>query len=478
MTIGSSSLRVVALAVAALAAGCASFSEDGGFDGVAQTVRERSGKEAVWARTDAERERAQARVRELLGAPLSADTAVQVALLANPGLQAAYQDLGLSEAALVSASRLPNPHFAMLSASRVEDGVREFKIEQALTFNLMALLTVPQATAIERRRFEQTQRTIALEVLRLASETRKAWLHAVAAQEMARYLRQIAQAADAGADLAQRMARAGNFSTLQRAREQGFYAEATLALARAERVARAQRERLTRLLGLWGEQTRYTLPDRLPELPGDPRELPDVERVAIGQRLDLAAARIETEALAGHLGLTKTTRFINVLEFGPARVLEGTRDSPYKTGYEIAFELPLFDWGSAKVARAEALYMRQLHRAAELAISARSEVREAYDAYRGGWDEARHYRDEIVPTARRVSEENLLRYNGMLIGVFDLLADTRAQVAAVNGYIEALRDFWIAEADLDMSLIGRPSLTAPIVTAGPSAAVGGGGPAH
>jgi len=270
MTIGSGSPRVAALVAAALAAGCASFSEDGGFAGVAQTVRERSGKEAVWARTDAERERAQARVRELLGAPLSADAAVQVALLANPGLQAAYQDLGLSEAALVSASRLPNPHFAMLSASRVEDGVREFKIEQALTFNLMALLTVPQATAIERRRFEQTQRTIALEVLRLAAETRKAWLHAVAAQEVARYLRQIAQAADAGADLAQRMARAGNFSTLQRAREQGFYAEATLALARAERVARAQRERLTRLLGLWGEQTRYTLPDRLPELPGEP----------------------------------------------------------------------------------------------------------------------------------------------------------------------------------------------------------------
>ena len=150
-----------------------------------------------------------------------------------------------------------------------------------------------------------------------------------------------------------------------------------------------------------------------------------------------------------------------MLEIGPARVLEGRRGESYKKGYEISFELPLFDWGSSRVARAEHIYMQSVERVADAAINARSEVREAYGGYRSAFDIARHYRDEVVPLRKRISDENLLRYNGMLIGVFELLADARSQVASVNGYIEALRDFWIAQADLDMALIGKPDLAAP-----------------
>ena len=221
------------------------------------------------------------------------------------------------------------------------------------------------------------------------------------------------------------------------------------------------RERLTRLLGVWGSQAQFKLPERLPDLPKNPDDLPDVEKVAMEQRLDLQAVRLETEALARNLGLTKATRFINVLEFGPARVLEGRRSEPYKKGYEIGFELPIFDWGTARVAKAESIYMQAVNRAAEAAINARSEVREAYRGSRVRYDVARHYRDEIVPIRKRIADENQLRYNGMLIGVFELLADARAQIDSVNGYIEALRDFWIAKADLDMALIGKPRFSVP-----------------
>ena len=180
--------------------------------------------------------------------------------------------------------------------------------------------------------------------------------------------------------------------------------------------------------------------------------------------------------MARNLGLTETTRFVNVLEFGPARVLEGEKSDPYKNGYEIALELPLFDWGSARVAKAEAIYLQSVERAAQTAIDARSEVREAYRSYRLTHDIARHYRDEIVPLRKRIAEENLLRYNGMLIGVFELLADARAQVAAVNAYLDALRDYWIARADLELALIGKPGLAMPAMagSAPPAAA----GPAH
>jgi outer membrane protein TolC len=129
--------------------------------------------------------------------------------------------------------------------------------------------------------------------------------------------------------------------------------------------------------------------------------------------------------------------------------------------------LPLFDWGEARIARAEGLYMQALHRAAEAAIHARSEAREAYGAYRTSWDIARHQRDEIVPLRARIAEENLLRYNAMLIGVFELLADARSQISSVNAAIDALRDFWLAKLDLDLALVGKPSLT---VAVGPAAA--------
>ena len=202
-------------------------------------------------------------------------------------------------------------------------------------------------------------------------------------------------------------------------------------------------------------------------------DLPDIERVALAQRLDVQGARLAAEQTARNLGLTRATRLVNVLELG----LRNNRSNelPTQRGWEIGFELPLFDGGGARLARAEAVYRQALDRAAETAVNARSEVREAYTAYRSAHDIARHHRDEIVPLRQRIADENLLRYNGMLIGVFELLADARGLVASVNGAIEALRDFWLAQADLDMALIGKPSLALP---AGPAMAAEPAGAAH
>ena len=463
--------RMLLLVPVALAlAGCASFSQDGGFNSVEKTTQARIGKELKWAKTDADRSAIDQRVAELLGKPLSVDDAVQIALLNNKGLQASFYELGISEADLVQAGRLPNPHFSML---RARDG-DEFKIEQAFTFNVFSLITMPQVVAIEQRRFAQVQRAITMQTLSLAAETRKAYYAAIAADQTLSYMEQVRRTAEAGAELGRRLAQVGNWSKLQQAREQSFYADAALNLARAGQAQIAAREKLTRLLGLWGERALFKLPQRLPDLPKVANDLPEVEQIAMEQRLDVQAAKLDTEALAKNLGLTKTTRFINALEFGPARVLEGQKSEPYKRGYEVSLELPLFDWGTAKVAKAEALYMQAVYRAAETAIDARSEVREAYQGYRSSFDIAQHYRDEIVPLRKRIAEENQARYNGMIIGVFELLANARAQISGVNSYIESLRDFWIAQADLEMALMGKPSLSAATKTkmAGAEAAAG------
>ena len=449
----SSAPSLAVLAAFALSA-CAGFSADGGFAGVESAAKDRLGKDVKWAKTDADRDALEKRVTELLAKPLSADDAVQIALLNNKGLQAAFAELGITEAELVQAGRLPNPGF---SFGRLTRG-NEVEIERGIHFNLARLLAMPLISEVEGRRFARVQSEATQQMLSLATQTRKAWIAAVAAGETVGYMQQVRQAAEAGAELGRRMAQAGNWNKITQAREQSFYADAALNLARAERAQLAARERLTRLMGLWAMQTAFTLPARLPDLPAAAQELPGVEQTALAQRLDVQAARLGAEQTAKSLGLTRTTRFINVLELG--LVHNNSNEKPTQRGYELRFELPLFDWSGARVARAEAIYMQAVNRAAETAVNARSEVREAYLGYRSSHDMARHYRDEIVPLKKRISEENVLRYNGMLIGVFELLADARSQIAGVNGYIEALRDFWLAQADLDMALIGKPTLSA------------------
>ncbi len=446
-----------------LLSACASFSTDGGFSEIEKIAKDKLGKELQWQRSSGSgNDNANAssqRVQQLLGAALSGDDAVQIALLNNRGLQASFAELGIAEADFVQSGRLLNPS---LSFGRLQRG-DEKEIELGLHLNLMRLFTMPYARQMEQRRFEQTRQQLALQMLATASETRKAYYLAVAADQTVLYMQQVKKAADASAELARRMERAGNFNKLQRAREQSFYADAVVTLARAEQAQSRAREKLLRLLGLSGAQIAFTLPARLPDLPKSAEAPADartnVEQLAMTQRLDVQAARLGTEQLAQNLGLSKATRLINVLEFGVVR--NTSNQMPTQRGYEVSLELPLFDWGDAKVAKAEALYMQALHRTAETAVNAQSEVRLAYALYRSSFDIAVHYRDEILPLKKKISDENLLRYNGMFIGVFDLLADARAQIFSVNSAIEATRDFWLAQADLEMSLIGKPAMNAP-----------------
>ena len=468
------SARTVAgvLCMSFVLAGCASFSRDGGFDTVASGAKERGlDQEIKWLRDGEDPTEIRAMVTSLLKKPLTPDAAVQIALLNNQSLQATYAELGIAEASLVQAGRLRNPGFSFTRLHRGD----EIEIERTVLFDLMGLITMPIRTDLEKRRFELTKTRVTGQVLQVAADTRRAWYRAVSSRESARYADQVKEAAEASAELARRMAAAGNFSKLDHAREQVFYAEAAAQVARARQTAVSERERLIQLMGLWGNDIQFVLPDRLPDLPDDARDIGDIEARAMRARLDVQGARQEAEHIASSLGLTRATGFIDVLELGYHRKSE--TGLPRQTGYEIEIRLPVFDWGGARHARAQHVYMQAVDRAADLAVRARSEVREAYHAYRTAYDVAKHYRDEIVPLRKRISEENVLRYNGMLIGVFELLAEARQQIASVNAYIEALRDFWLADATLDLALTGKsPGAMTPIAGGlQPSAADSGAG---
>lgn len=444
-------LRPLALAVSMLfLGGCATFSQDGGFSKVQSLTKERIGKDVTLVKSDADAATVEKTIEPLLARPLTVDDAVTIALLNNRGLQADYAELGIAEANLVQAGRLSNPLFSFTRLTRGD----ELSIERQLMLPIMNLLTMPLATRIERRFFEEAQFRAAGDALRVADETRRAYFSAVAAQETVKYMQQVKLSAEASVELALKMAQVGNWSKLEQMREQAFYADVTTDLSRAIRTLNEEREKLTRLMGLWGTKTAFQLPDRLPDLPKSPRDITDIEAQAMQNRLDVLMARRELAGLADSFRLTKATRFINILDVSYLR--NSYNQSPKReTGYAIELLIPLFDWGGARVARSEAIYMQAVNRAAETAVNARSEVREAYVDYRSAYDIAKHYRDEVVPLKKRISDEQLLRYNGMLTSVFTLLADARSQVMSVNASIEALRDYWMAESALQMAQTGR-----------------------
>lgn len=451
MAIKSTSvMRRLALGLSAVAlSGCAGFTADGGYGDVSRLTQERIGQPVALAKPAADGEqRPSDSVRALLAQPLTAEAAVNIALMNNAALRVSLAELGVSEAQFVQAGRMRNPGFSFGKMR----GSDEVEIERSVSLDVIGLLTLPTRSGIEKRRFEQAKLQAAGQAVQLANATRKAYFTAVAAAQSAAFAEQVRGSAEASSELADRMTTVGNWSKLDQARERAFYQDTLTQLARARHEATATREQLIRLLGLWNVQQSLKLPDRLPELPTELREARDAESQAIAQRLDVLIARRDVEATASALGLTRATRFINVLDAGYAN--KSTSGAPRENGYEISLELPIFDWGGARVTEAQALYMQAVHRTADKAVRARSEVREAYSAYRTTYDIARHYRDDVVPLRKKISDEVLLRYNGMLASVFELLADAREQLSSVNTAIETQRDFWIADTALQAAING------------------------
>ena len=370
----SRSLRVLALVcgVAGLV-GCATFSKDGGFDAVADATRARLGRETRWPRSAEELAKNDAEVAALLAHPLEADDAVQIALLNNHELQASFQELGISEADLVQSGRLPNPRFTLRHSSA--NGL--YDIEETLTLNVLSLATAPYVHATAKRRFAQVQSAVIIQVAQVAERTRTAYYIALAARDSLHYAWQVKDAAQTSTELSHRMLSAGNWNRVDQARQQSFYWRGMQDLARAELADVTAQSNLGRLLGIEDPRTPVQLAEHLPELPQNIVDRPDLVQTAMQGRIDLQLMRAELDELARRLNLTKATRFVNVLDAGPTRVREGTREDPYQKGYEVSLEVPLFDTGGARVHKAEAFYAEAVQRYAQAAIDARAQVYQA-----------------------------------------------------------------------------------------------------
>ena len=469
------SIALAAVAAALLLGGCASTAIDKNFQSVQSLTQSRLGSEVKWLNTDAARRQAQADVDALLAKPLSADDAVRVALAYSPALQGALFESAAASAGATQSARLPNPIFTFERLVRRSGGDVDVDIGRMLGISVFDLLLLPQRLRLADFQQQQLQMRLASDVVQAATDARQNWVRAVAAQQSLQYFEQVKKTADVSAELARRMQAVGNFNRLQRAREQAFAADAVAELARARQAALSAREALVRSLGLTAAQAQQLkLPDRLPDLPKTVRTEESVAQQAIDQRLDVRLARADLEFTAREQGLSRVTSVVN--GFHVAAVRNSETGEPPQKGYELELPLPIFDFGDASRSRAQATYMAALNRTAQIGVEASSQVRENYGSYRTAHDIARHYLDEVVPLRKTIAEENQLRYNGMLIGVFELLADAREQIGSVVQAIDAQRDFWLADAALQAALIGKPS--GGVSMEARPAASGGGAAAH
>ena len=467
-------IRVMALAAAAALAGCASLQVERNLGEATALARDAAGATPRLARTDEDRRQSRSEVDRILDDPLAAEGAVRIAVAHGAALQATLFEGVAKSAAATQSARLANPIFTFERLVRREQGGVDKDIGRMLAFSVFDLLLLPARLRAADFQQQQLRVRTAGEIVQAAADARQAWVRAVAAQQAAAYAQQVKDSADASAELAQRMQAVGNFSKLQRARQQAFYADSVTQHARAQQSSRAAREALVRTLGLdAGQAVRLRLPERLPDLPAAPEDDAVTLRTALEDRLDVRMARADLEYLARQQGLTRVTSYVDGLHLAGKH--NSATGKPPQKGYEVEMRLPIFDFGDARRAEAEATYMAALNRAALVGSHATSQVREAYAAYRTAHDIARHYRDEVVPLRKAIADEMLLKYNGMLIGVFELLADSRVQVGTVMQALEAERDFWLADAALRAAIVGRPLAAAAMgMTSSPTAPGGGG----
>ena len=448
--IGSRTIGSVGLLIIVVLSGCA-VPKKGGFDDVATIVEARAGHHLYWSQGTAEDEEVRNTLESMLAEELSVDAATQIAILNNRSLQATYEELGIAQADLVQAGLLRNPVF-FGSARRSNRSSSVTNTELGVVQDFLDILLLPARKKLAAAEFEEAKLLVSDSVLNFAAETKVAYFMLQGSMQVSDVLRTITEAAQAAYEFAQRQHDAGNISDLDLAAQQGLYEQTKVDLANAELVVLAGRERLTRLMGLWGNDTGWRIRGRLPDLPGDEERLDHVESLAISQRLDLAAERWEIEKIAKALSITLHWRWVPLIDVGVET--ERSTDGERVTGPTLAIQLPIFDQGQARIARLEAILRQSQQRMTGMAIEIRSEVREIRSRLLFARDLAEHYRKVMVPLRERLVAESQRFYNFMLIGVYQLLQAKQDEIDAYRGYIEAVRDYWVARSDLERAVGG------------------------
>ncbi len=451
----------VTLATTTLLGACASVNPRPAFEDVQRTVADRSKLQPEWARTGEEAFASERAVAKLLAAPLTPDAAVQVAFLNNPTLQATFEEIGISQADLAQAAGIANPEVSGFIRFPSEGSGRN--IEFSLVQNVFDIFVQPLRKKVAAATLEQTKLRVANEVLGVAAEVKEAFFTLQARQQLVARLVLIRDLTETAAAFAEKQHEAGTIGDLELQNRTVIHRESKVEVALAEAEVRADRERLNRLLGVWGPNTTWSIAGELPEIPEAEIPPAGLERIAVTNRQDLQAARWGVDLVGRALALRRKTRFFPVgvhVGINTEQDVIGER----VTGPQVALQLPIFDTGKASIARLEAEHRRAQRQLEALAVNARSEVREERDRMLAARDLTLYYRRVLLPQRQRILALTLQHYNAMFKGAYDLLLAKQAEVETEKAHLDAWRGYWVARARLERALGGslppRPAAAA------------------
>lgn len=390
----------------------------------------------------------------LLQQPIAADTAVRIALLNNRELRAQLRELGVPASQLVTAGLVANPTVELELQPE-----RDTKYELRVEYDVTSLLMAPLRRGAAEAELEAARLTAAGSVVQLGYDARTRFYSLQAAEQRLALAQQSLTALAAARDAAQALVDAGNIRALDAASQIAAYERARVSVATIELNVAERREELQRILGLHGEETRWTISGPLPEAPEQLALAEGIERTALEANLDLRAARQRLDGLARQTGVLRTQAWVPGVsaDVHALRVKDDpTRaDESWRWGAGVSLQIPLFDRAQGRLRGTEAAFDAALERYQGLAINLRSAARDARNRLVSAHARAHQYQSVILPAQRVVLQQTLLQYNAMQVGVFELLAARRELLDVELAYVDTLREYWSAQAEAEALRRGR-----------------------
>jgi cobalt-zinc-cadmium efflux system outer membrane protein len=441
---------LVTLIAALSLAGCGSFAVKD--DGTAQaTALQRAGldtaPEAAIFGQPSDAAAVNAQVEQLLQQPLTADTAVRLALLQNTQLRSQLAELGVARANLQQAGLISNPTLAV-GGLRPEGGGR-WQMDFGLSQSLLDVLTRGLRRSLAQAEFSRTQLEVSARLTDVLLTAQQHYYAALAARHRAAIADLVATAAETHAGLAEAYQRAGNITELEALTQA---AEAHARRSEADTAALDARQAQASLAADLGvaDAARVQLPEQLPLPPTEIPEATALVEQALRDRLDLQALRQTQIQLNHDLALHRKTRGVTTFDAGVKA--ERDYDGPTNVGPEVSVSLPIFDNGSTRIAAAQARLDQNAAAIAGLEIAIRNDVTQAQAEMALQSQRAQRYRETLIPQRERIVALSLQRTNYMLTGPFETLLAKQQEYAAYLDYVDALGSFWRARAELAKAL--------------------------
>lgn len=436
---------IAVMAAAAVLSGCALAPRDNGRAAVDALLVAR-GLDLPAA------EDTQVLTQQLLGAPLTADSAVQLALLNSPALRVEFAQLGFSAAQWQEAGRLANPVLSAVHLSPGSAAATGAGLTLGIAFDVTDLLLLPARKRFSAAQFEATRLAVGDAVLHFVGQVQQAWYEAVRDQQVASLRENAARSLAASAALAKRYFDAGNINRRVLAMEEAAAGLAQVTALAARSRADASRSQLNQLMGFSPAENTWVLAGNLSYPDDDVAPLDDVLRHAARQRLDIAAAGKRAQAIAGHYRLTRQTRLLGGMTLGVER--EKDYDGAVHQGPSVALALPLFNWGGGRARAAKAALTLAEAELDRTALAVGNEVQRAWQMVQSAKKRIALYRDVVVPKHEAVTAYRQEEMNFMLTGVFEVIAGKQQTYEAYAGYLEALGEYWHARVALVLAVGG------------------------